>query len=221
MSDDPPMKKQARFCQPAIVDEICCISKHKDPGPGKLPKPYFMGSAAHTYMTWDQVMYSPIIKDSIPNSGIVLRDKFSLYYSNVKRVRIGLMPYTPSKGPDSWHKELDIPLNDHNNNCTPNKCICHKAFLHWQPNFKRIYEWPFNEWSTNFMFKLLHHSYESADRLGNYVQTDKCHCGEIETTSHVFAKCHIIKAWKIVSVLYKVMFKDNNILDHAVYLQTE
>ena len=134
------------------------------------------------------------------------RDKFSLYQYTVKRGRNALASYTPSKGPASWHEEIGEPNNDN-------------TFLYWQPNFKKIEQWPFHEVSKTLMFKILHHAYESADRLGDYVTTDKCHCGEVETISHIFSKCHIInKAWNIIDAYWVELYDDH--LDPCLFPRT-
>ena len=200
--------KQTRFCQVPIIDEVVCISKHKEPGPGKLPRPYYFGLAQYTAITWDQVIYTPTIKDAVANAGQLARprDKFSLYQYTVKRGRNALAPYTPSKGPASWHEEIGAPNNDN-------------TLLYWQPNFKKIEQWPFHEVSKTLMFKILHHAYESADRLGDYVTTDKCHCGEVETISHIFSKCHIInKAWNIIDAYWVELYDDH--LDPCLFPRT-
>jgi len=56
---------------------------------------------------------------------------------------------------------------------------------------------------TYLVWRLFHHAYESADRLGDYVPTDKCHCGEVETTPHVFFNCMTVnRVWRIFDILY-------------------
>ena len=139
----------------------------------------------NTYTTWDQIHYtSPeSAGGNISQNGRTVTDSFSLYESTVRRTRKTIQPYFPSKGPASWATETgDITWN------------------YWEPKWDALYTFPYHPKASYFMWKMFHHANEVADRLGDFVETNLCHCGQPETCSHAYIECSIARAgWMMLN----------------------